>query len=35
MIAESGKPGSVFNMKQQFVEGNPYILLTAETAGNV
>lgn len=36
MIAEFGKPGSAFNMKQQFVEGDyAYILWTAETADNV
>ena len=36
LIAEFGKPGSVFRMKQQFVEGDyAYILWTAETADNV
>lgn len=36
MIAEFGKPGAVFNMEQQFVEGDhAYILWTAETADNV
>ena len=36
MIAEFGKPGAVFSMKQQFVEGDyAYILWTAETADNV
>jgi hypothetical protein len=36
LIAEFGKPGAVFNMKQQFVEGDfAYILWTAETADNV
>ncbi len=36
MIAEFGKPGTVFSMKQQFVEGDhAYILWTAETADNV
>ena len=36
MIAEFGKPDSVFSMKQQFVEGDyAYILWTAETADNV
>ncbi len=36
MIAEFGKPGAVFNMKQQFIEGDhAYILWTAETADNV
>ena len=36
MIAEFGKPGSAFSMKQQFVEGDyAYILWTAETADNV
>ena len=36
MLAEFGKPGSVFSMKQQFVEGDyAYILWTAETADNV
>src|SRR5215469_14478799 len=33
MIAEFGKPGAAFSMKQQFVEGDyAYILWTAETA---
>ena len=36
MIAEFGKPGATFTMKQQFVEGeHAYILWTAETADNV
>jgi ketosteroid isomerase-like protein len=36
MIAEFGKPGSAFSMKQQFIEGDyAYILWTAETADNV
>ena len=36
MIAEFGKPGAVFRMKQQDVEGEyAYILWTAETADNV
>ena len=36
MIAEFGKPGSVFSMKQKFIEGDyAYILWTAETADNV
>jgi ketosteroid isomerase-like protein len=36
LIAEFGKPGAVFSMKQQFVEGDyAYILWTAETADNV
>lgn len=36
MIAEFGKPGATFNMKQQFIEGDfAYILWTAETAENV
>ena len=36
MIAEFGKPGAVFRMKQQDVEGEyAYILWTAETAENV
>jgi ketosteroid isomerase-like protein len=36
MIAEFGKPGAVFKMKQQSVEGDyAYILWTAETADNV
>lgn len=36
LIAEFGKPGATFNMKQQFVEGDyAYILWTAETADNV
>ena len=36
MIAEFGKPGATFNMKQQLVEGDyAYILWTAETADNV
>jgi hypothetical protein len=33
MVAEFGKPGAAFSMKQQFVEGDyAYILWTAETA---
>ena len=36
MIAEFGKPGAAFNMKQQYIEGDyAYILWTAETADNV
>jgi ketosteroid isomerase-like protein len=36
MIAEFGKPGSAFSMKQQFVEGeHAYIVWTAETADNI
>ena len=36
MIAEFGKPGAVFSMKQQSVEGDyAYILWSAETADNV
>ncbi len=36
MLAEFGKPGAVFSLKQQFVEGDyAYILWTAETADNV
>ena len=36
MIAEFGKPGAVFSMKQQSVEGDhAYILWAAETAENV
>ena len=36
MIAEFQKPGTAFNMKHQFVEGDyAYILWTAETADNV
>jgi hypothetical protein len=36
MIAEFGKPGAAFNLKQQFIEGEfAYILWTAETADNV
>jgi ketosteroid isomerase-like protein len=36
MIAEYGKPGATFSMKQQFVEGDyAYILWTAENADNV
>ena len=36
MLAEFGKPGSVFSMRQQFIEGDyAYILWTAETADNV
>jgi ketosteroid isomerase-like protein len=36
LIVEFGKPGAVFSMKRQFVEGDyAYILWTAETADNV
>ena len=36
LIAEFGKPGAAFRMKQQSVEGDyAYILWTAETADNV
>jgi ketosteroid isomerase-like protein len=36
MVAEFGKPGATFSMKQQFVEGDyAYILWAAETAENV
>ena len=36
MLAEFGKPGAVFSMKQEFVDGDyAYILWTAETADNV
>jgi len=36
MIAEFGKPGATFNLKQQFIEGEQaYALWTAETADNV
>ena len=36
LIAEFGKPGATFNMKQQLVEGDyAYILWTAKTADNV
>ena len=36
LIAEFGKPGAVFTMTQQIVEGDyAYILWTAETADNV
>jgi ketosteroid isomerase-like protein len=36
MIAEFGKPGTAFSMKQLSVEGDyAYILWTAETADNV
>jgi ketosteroid isomerase-like protein len=36
LIAEFGKPGAVFSMKQQSVEGEcAYILWTAKTADNV
>jgi ketosteroid isomerase-like protein len=36
LIAEFGKPGATFNMKQQVVEGDyAYILWTAETADNI
>ena len=36
LLAEFGKPGAVFSMKEQFVEGDyAYILWTAETADNL
>ena len=36
MIAEFKKPGAVFSVKQQFIEGDyAYIFWTAETADNV
>jgi ketosteroid isomerase-like protein len=36
MVAEFGKPGAGFSVKQQFVEGDyAYILWTAETSDNV
>ena len=36
MVAEFGRPGATFSMKQQFVEGDhAYILWSAETADNV
>ena len=36
LLAEFGKPGAVFRLKQQFVEGDhAYILWTAETADNL
>ena len=36
VIAEFGKPGATFSMKQQFVEGDyAYILWEAETEDNV
>jgi ketosteroid isomerase-like protein len=36
LIAEFGKPGATFSMKQQFIEGDyAYILWTGETADNV
>jgi ketosteroid isomerase-like protein len=36
LIAEFGKPGAAFSMKQQSVDGDhAYILWTAETADNV
>jgi ketosteroid isomerase-like protein len=36
MVAEFGKPGATFSMKQQLVEGDhAYILWSAETADNV
>src|SRR6516165_12291876 len=36
LVAEFGKPGATFSMKQQFVEGDyAYILWSAETADNV
>ena len=35
MIAEFGKPGAAFHLKQQFIEGDhAYILWNAETADN-
>jgi hypothetical protein len=36
MIAEFGKPGAAFSIKQQLIEGDyAYILWAAETADNV
>ena len=36
MVAEFGKPGAAFSMKQQFIEGDyAYILWSAETVDNV
>jgi len=36
MIAEFGKPGAAFSMKQQFVDGDyAYVLWTADTADNM
>lgn len=36
MLAEFGKPGAAFSMKQQCIEGDyAYVLWTAETADNV
>jgi len=36
LIAEFGKPGATFSMKQQFIDGDhAYILWSAETADNV
>lgn len=36
MIAEFGKPGAAFSMKQQSIEGDyAYIVWAAETADNV
>ena len=36
MLAEFAKPGAVFSMRQQFVDGDyAFILWTAETADNV
>ena len=36
MIAEFGKPGTAFSMKQQFVDGDyAYVLWTADTADNM
>ena len=36
LLAEFGKPGAAFTLKQQFVDGAyAYILWTAETADNV
>ena len=36
LVAEFGKPGATFRMKQQFIDGDyAYIVWTAETADNV
>ena len=36
LIAEFGKPGATFQMKQQLIQGDyAYILWTAETADNI
>jgi ketosteroid isomerase-like protein len=36
MLAEFGKPGAAFHIKQQFIEGDhAYLLWSAETANNV